>query len=146
MPLHDLSGERGPRPAAAQVESAVSIAVEVDQGPTTVVEIEQDGTRVVEVSSLTETVVHVVEPVSVDPTTGLSGVLRRSELGVPGGVAQLDGLGHLVPEQAPPDLITVGEAAERIDDAVTVHALDPTPHPAYDDLPDLTLIYENGLV
>lgn len=26
------------------------------------------------------------------------------------------------------------------------HILDPTPHQAYDDIPDLTLLFENGLI
>lgn len=29
---------------------------------------------------------------------------------------------------------------------LAAHIIDPTPHPAYDDMADLTLIYENGLV
>jgi hypothetical protein len=35
---------------------------------------------------------------------------------------------------------------ELIDDTVAAHVADPTPHPAYDDLPSLTLIFNNGLV
>ena len=33
-----------------------------------------------------------------------------------------------------------------IDDHIAVHAQSATPHPAYDDLPDLVLIFENGLI
>lgn len=33
-----------------------------------------------------------------------------------------------------------------IDDSVTAHALDPTPHPEYDDLPSLSLLFRNRLV
>lgn len=33
-----------------------------------------------------------------------------------------------------------------IDTSVTVHVVAPEPHPAYDDMPDLTLIFQNGLV
>jgi len=35
---------------------------------------------------------------------------------------------------------------ELIDDSVTVHVLDPDPHPAYDDGPSLVLLFENGLI
>lgn len=30
--------------------------------------------------------------------------------------------------------------------AITTHITDPTPHPTYDDLPSLALIFENGLI
>lgn len=30
--------------------------------------------------------------------------------------------------------------------AIVEHVHDPAPHPAYDDMQDLTLIYENGLI
>jgi hypothetical protein len=33
-----------------------------------------------------------------------------------------------------------------IDDSITAHILDPTPHPAYDDGPSLLLLFENGLI
>ena len=29
---------------------------------------------------------------------------------------------------------------------IAAHVESATPHPAYDDMPDLTLIYENGLI
>lgn len=32
------------------------------------------------------------------------------------------------------------------DDLMALHILDPTPHPAYDDMPSLTLLFENGLI
>lgn len=35
---------------------------------------------------------------------------------------------------------------ELIDESVTAHEVDTTPHPAYDDLPSLRLLFENGLV
>jgi hypothetical protein len=35
---------------------------------------------------------------------------------------------------------------ELVDTAVTVHVLDPEPHPAYDDGPSLTILFENGLI
>ena len=47
---------------------------------------------------------------------------------------------------------TVGSSAgveviqEMIDDTVEVHVQAPEPHPAYDDMLDLTLIFENGIV
>lgn len=33
-----------------------------------------------------------------------------------------------------------------IDDTIGVHVNDTTPHPAYDDMPSLVLLFENGLV
>jgi hypothetical protein len=33
-----------------------------------------------------------------------------------------------------------------VDDALVGHTADATPHSAYDDLPSLTLLFENGLV
>lgn len=35
---------------------------------------------------------------------------------------------------------------DMIDDSITVHVNAPAPHPAYDDIQDLSLILENGLV
>jgi hypothetical protein len=35
---------------------------------------------------------------------------------------------------------------ELIDDTVAVHVAAPEPHPAYDDIPSLTLLFQNGLV
>lgn len=33
-----------------------------------------------------------------------------------------------------------------IAESVSAHEVDSTPHPAYDDLPSLSIIFENGLV
>lgn len=41
------------------------------------------------------------------------------------------------------DLTTV---QNMIDTSVTTHINSPAPHPAYDDIQDLTLVFENGLV
>mgnify|MGYP001074090410 CR=1 FL=1 len=35
---------------------------------------------------------------------------------------------------------------ELVEGLIDVHVNDATPHPAYDDLPSFTLIFENGLV
>lgn len=40
----------------------------------------------------------------------------------------------------------LGPVEELIEVAVTDHVADTTPHPAYDDLPSLRLLFENGLV
>lgn len=40
----------------------------------------------------------------------------------------------------------IGPPDESTADALATHLIDPTPHPAYDDLPSLTLLFENGLV
>lgn len=39
-----------------------------------------------------------------------------------------------------------GDVQELVDATVTTHVNDLTPHPAYDDLPSLSLLFENGLV
>lgn len=33
-----------------------------------------------------------------------------------------------------------------VDTSLAVHVADETPHPAYDDLPSLRLLFENGLI
>jgi len=63
---------------------------------------------------------------------------------------------HVVPVAGPPGPpgadgsvvggISAAAAQELIDDSITVHEIDPTPHPAYDDLPSLRLLFENGLI
>lgn len=47
------------------------------------------------------------------------------------------------PPGPPADL---SDVQQRVDDAMTVHVIDPEPHPAYDDMPSLTLLFENRLV
>lgn len=39
-----------------------------------------------------------------------------------------------------------GPAGQDTSDAIEAHIQDPTPHPAYDDLPSITLLFENGLI
>lgn len=39
-----------------------------------------------------------------------------------------------------------GDSGESSAELMSLHILDPTPHPTYDDLPSFTLIYENGLI
>ena len=36
--------------------------------------------------------------------------------------------------------------ADAVHAAIDAHRVDLTPHPVYDDTPDLTLIFENGLI
>lgn len=47
----------------------------------------------------------------------------------------------------PPGETTVvgGVTSAFVLEQITAHAIDPTPHPAYDDMPDLSLLFENGL-
>lgn len=41
----------------------------------------------------------------------------------------------------------VNSDTEAMTDMLLLHmTADPTPHPQYDDLPDLTLLFENGLI
>lgn len=44
------------------------------------------------------------------------------------------------------DRPTRTEVTTQIDTTLTAHVLDPTPHPPYDDIPDLTLWYRNALL
>jgi hypothetical protein len=37
------------------------------------------------------------------------------------------------------------EVQQMIDASVTTHVNDTSPHPAYDDIPSLTVLFENGL-
>lgn len=67
--------------------------------------------------SLPESSLHVV------PTPGPKG-----EKGDPGSVDDLTAIQGM------------------IDTTVGVHVAAPLPHPAYDDIADLTLIFENGLI
>lgn len=46
--------------------------------------------------------------------------------------------------QGPPGV--PGQDGEDGTAAVVAHIADTTPHPAYDDTPSLTLIFENGLI
>lgn len=39
-----------------------------------------------------------------------------------------------------------GSITEPASDMITAHLLDPTPHPVYDDMASLTLIFENQIV
>lgn len=39
-----------------------------------------------------------------------------------------------------------GDGSEASINLINSHVASPTPHPSYDDLPSLTLLFENGLV
>lgn len=63
-----------------------------------------------------------------------------------GGV-NLPGSNHtLVSAPAVGGGLTSGQVGNIVDDAIADHELDPTPHAAYDDLPDLALIYHAATV
>lgn len=47
---------------------------------------------------------------------------------------------------APIGGISAGEAQDLIDNSLGDHIVAPLPHPAYDDIPSLTLLFENRLV
>ena len=38
-----------------------------------------------------------------------------------------------------------GDAKTIVDEAIAAHRVAPAPHPAYDDIPDLTTLFKNGL-
>lgn len=80
----------------------------------------------------------VVEPRPVAPlvVTQLPGVGARGPAG-PEGPAGPAGL----------DTAAVTSLAQAIAaDAIAAHVVDAEPHPAYDDIPSLTLIFENHLI
>lgn len=56
-----------------------------------------------------------------------------------------DGLFRPVPT-AITDRPTRTEVAEQISTEITAHAIDPEPHPAYDDIPSLSLLFASRLV
>lgn len=81
------------------------------------------------VSSDDPDVVHIIEPVRVGDLTG-------------GGTGDLDGRVSAVEVE-----LAAGIARDTAQAAALVsHQDDTTPHAAYDDLPSLRLLYENGLV
>jgi hypothetical protein len=45
-----------------------------------------------------------------------------------------------------PGVVPAVAIQEMIDTTVQEHVLDPAPHPAYDTIPSLRLLFENGLV
>ena len=50
------------------------------------------------------------------------------------------------PQGTPGDANDLTVVETMIEGAVQVHVVTPEPHPAYDDLPSLRLLFENGLV
>jgi len=71
-----------------------------------------------------------------------------------GGVVAVEQLSNVEAFGAAPDSVLVkgndGKWRPRpyvnVDQAISVHVSDSTPHPAYDDMPSLRLLYENGLI
>jgi hypothetical protein len=75
--------------------------------------------------------------------------VARSEIGTANGVAGLDDDGRVPLAQLPASSgggLDETEVQAIVDDSIEVHVVTPEPHPAYDDLPSLTLIFQNGLV
>lgn len=68
--------------------------------------------------------------------------------GVPGGVAALDADGNVVDANGNVVSGGAGSGVSRteVTNLLSAHSVDPTPHSAYDDLPSLRLLFENGLV
>lgn len=58
----------------------------------------------------------------------------------------------IISPQGPPVNIVVGPGTASggmdpdLPADLAAHIIDPTPHPAYDDQPDLTVIFENHLI
>lgn len=58
---------------------------------------------------------------------------------------------HVVPVVGPAgaagaDGVSIGVVTELVGTVVGLHMQDDDPHPAYDDLPSLQLLFENGLI
>ena len=82
-------------------------------------------------------------PEEPDPTTtpDAPSPVIFPEGGTWGQVANLRG-----PAGPPGETVVVGGTTPGyVNEQITAHAIDPTPHPAYDDMPDLSLLFENGL-
>lgn len=76
-------------------------------------------------------------------------VVRQAQVVTVAGRGQQGAPGPPGPPGPPGDASgAVGEprVAELISDAVGGHIVDTEPHPAYDDMPSLVLIFENGLI
>lgn len=54
--------------------------------------------------------------------------------------------GSAVSTPIPASAGDIGAVQEAIDTSLDVHEVDPLPHTAYDDLPSLAVLFENGLV
>lgn len=101
--------------------------------------------RVVEVSGEGDAaVIDVIEPVTVDSAALGLDVFdpAYSPVGVP--VALTRGVDGILRADAP--AMAARPTRDEVDDRFSAHVNDESPHPAYDDLPDLTLIFENRLV
>lgn len=48
--------------------------------------------------------------------------------------------------EGPPGMVVGGASPAYVDDSIAAHVNAPEPHPAYDDLPDFVLLFENGLI
>lgn len=70
----------------------------------------------------------------------------------------IDHVSHLSTETHPPTQVTVNQAPVQVVEvsgiaisgdgarALESHVNSPTPHPHYDDLPSLKLLFENGII
>jgi len=63
------------------------------------------------------------------------------------GITPLSSTVMVVPVEGPPGPQgPPGDGSAVVDAAIAAHVADTTPHPVYDDnIPDLSLIFENGL-
>lgn len=71
------------------------------------------------------------------------GITRTVEVGEPDGTTTVVevGVAGIRGQTGPAGPVDTSTA-----DAFAAHLIDPTPHPAYDDIPDLTVIFENALL
>lgn len=60
-------------------------------------------------------------------------------------LTQTPGVGPPGPA-GPPGESGVGAVDFEARDMISLHLIDVTPHPVYDDIPDLVLLFENGLI
>lgn len=77
--------------------------------------------QVIDVRSFTQ---HII----INPETSVVSVINGGPIGPPGAKGDK------------------GDPGLSGDESMIVHVLDPTPHPAYDDMPSLVLLFENALL
>lgn len=103
---------------------------------------------------MTVTVINLEPPVTIVPQTRPQLVLaadRAPVVIVPQErrtfhITQIPGVGPAGPAGAQGPAGEAGAIDTVARDAISLHVIDPTPHPVYDDMPDLILIYENGII
>lgn len=136
MPQHILSGDDSPRARDVEIETRAPTVVVVDESGFPVL-LDEHSAHVIEATPDNPVIVHVIEPVILDPTL-VGSSLSIDDLTDVDAPASTVGL---LERQDDGDVRPVTRAA-----VLAPHVNSPTPHPVYDDSLDLTLLFNNGLV